>query len=245
MRVWLARRDRPAGVGGALAQLDETGVRALRALPHGRRLDAALSRSSALAEHAGAWLALGAVGVAVDRARRRRWLRAVAAVAATEVAAQAVKRIVRRPRPALPGLPALAATPSAYSFPSAHTAAAVAAARAYPGLLPAAALRTAVGATALSRAYLGVHYPSDILAGAALGAAMGALGPAPRPSPSATSSDEGRSRRRVIAGHHGRAGGARSSPPKTGGRPSADQPRPFMPGALAGARGAGASKIRS
>ena len=38
--------------------------------------------------------------------------------------------------------------------------------------LPALPLYAAAGAMALTRPYLGVHYPSDVLAGAALGAAL-------------------------------------------------------------------------
>ena len=42
--------------------------------------------------------------------------------------------------------------------------------------MPAGPLYTVAGAMALSRVYLGVHYPSDIVAGAALGLALGAAG---------------------------------------------------------------------
>jgi len=43
--------------------------------------------------------------------------------------------------------------------------------------LPAPPLYVLAGAMALSRPYLGVHYPSDVVAGAALGDAVGRLVP--------------------------------------------------------------------
>jgi membrane-associated phospholipid phosphatase len=94
-------------------------------------------------------------------------------VAATYAANQVVKLAVRRPRPRLPELPQLIVPPTQLSFPSAHAATSFAAARAFAPLLPAGPLRLAAVAMACSRLYLGVHYPSDIVAGMALGHAMG------------------------------------------------------------------------
>jgi undecaprenyl-diphosphatase len=88
-----------------------------------------------------------------------------------------VKRGTSRPRPfeVLAQVKAGTAPLDAYSFPSGHTLHAVAftvVALAYwPGLAPLLVPFTL--ATAASRVALGLHYPSDVLAGAALGALIG------------------------------------------------------------------------
>jgi membrane-associated phospholipid phosphatase len=136
----------------------------------------AVRRFSRLGEHAAVWLAIGAAGALFDRPNRRdRWRRGVAAVGATYLANTAIKAVIRRRRPDLAGLPALIRTPTALSFPSAHAASSFAAARAYAGLLPARPLYLAAAAMAGSRVYLGVHYPSDVAAGALLGLALGSV----------------------------------------------------------------------
>ena len=93
------------------------------------------------------------------------------------VANQAIKLVVRRPRPNLPDLPPLIHTLSNRSYPSAHATTSMAAARALSRVLPAAPLYAVAVAMTLSRLYLGVHYPSDTLAGAALGVAVAELAP--------------------------------------------------------------------
>jgi undecaprenyl-diphosphatase len=94
-------------------------------------------------------------------------------VAAAYAINYVVKLAVRRPRPELPGLPPLSGVVSRLSFPSAHATTSFAAARAYQGLVPAPALYGPAILFALSRPYLGVHYPSDVLAGSVLGTAIG------------------------------------------------------------------------
>jgi decaprenylphosphoryl-5-phosphoribose phosphatase len=138
----------------------------------------AVRRFSLLGEHAALWLALGAAGsLAAPRARRRRFRRATALVAGTYGLNTAVKLLVRRARPELAGLPPLAKTPTRYSFPSAHASTSFAAALGYSRAgLPAVPLYALAQAMALSRLYLGVHYPSDVLAGALMGTGIAALG---------------------------------------------------------------------
>jgi undecaprenyl-diphosphatase len=133
----------------------------------------AVARFSRLGEHAALWLALGAAGALLDRPRRARWRRGALVVGATYALNTAIKALVRRHRPAVEGLPPLVPTPTALSFPSAHSSTSFAGARAYGRLVPAAPLYAAAAAMACSRVYLGVHYPSDVAGGALLGLAMG------------------------------------------------------------------------
>ena len=151
-------------------------LRLARTRGHDPRVERAVGRFSQLGEHGALWLAIGLVGAALHPERRSAWGRATGIVAGTYLANFAVKLIVRRRRPELDGLPPLAGTPTPLSFPSAHASTSFAGARAYSRLgLPSAALHGLAASLALSRVYLGVHYPSDVLAGALLGDAVARL----------------------------------------------------------------------
>ena len=105
-------------------------------------------------------------------AATRRW-DAARTVAVAYGANQLIKVIVRRRRPPQDGR--RASTYSDLSYPSAHAATSVAGARSLSETLPAAPLWALAAGLALSRLYLGVHHPTDTLAGAALGGAIAEL----------------------------------------------------------------------
>jgi undecaprenyl-diphosphatase len=163
-----------------LVTLDERALLLARTRLHAPAAERLISTYSRLGEHGACWFALGGAGVAFDGrpGRRARWWRGVQIVAAAYALNYAVKRAVRRPRPQLDGLPPLTPTVSRLSFPSAHCTTSFAAARAFAGLVPARYLYCAAAAFALSRPYLGVHYPSDVVAGAVLGTAIAEAWPA-------------------------------------------------------------------
>ena len=100
------------------------------------------------------------------------WLTWIA-VALADWAAAAIKAIVDRPRPFERYAQPETLVPHSRdaSFPSGHASTSFAAATmlslAFPPLAPALYLLAA--AVAFSRVYVGVHYPLDVLAGAALG----------------------------------------------------------------------------
>jgi len=156
-----------------LADLDRRLLVLARTRAHTGPAERTVCAYSRLGEHAACWLGLGGFGALVDRDRRQRWIRGGGIVSAAYALNFAVKVTVRRRRPELSGLPPLTPVVSRLSFPSAHATTSFAAACAYAGLVPSAALYGTATAFALSRPYLGVHYPSDVAAGVILGTLIG------------------------------------------------------------------------
>jgi undecaprenyl-diphosphatase len=128
-------------------------------------------------EHGVLWYSISGLGALLARRRRAAYARVAAVVFGSFLANQAVKIAVRRPRPKLEDLPPLVHTLSNRSYPSAHATTSMAAAGALKRVLPAKPVYALAALMSLSRLYLGVHYPSDIVAGAALGVAVEELAP--------------------------------------------------------------------
>lgn len=112
-------------------------------------------------------LALGAVPDLQAAGGRMAWT-----LALSHGAVEILKRVFTRERPRLPvGFDWLVGVPDRFSFPSGHATAGLAMALPLalalpiPSALVVLSLGVVVG---LSRCYLGVHYPGDVLAGWAL-----------------------------------------------------------------------------
>jgi len=122
-----------------------------------------------------AWVVVGLTLGAIAGAHYA-WLLGTGAGLAV-AGSQVLKRVFCRPRPTtgIGGFAALVAIPDRFSFPSGHTAAAFGVAAALAGEGSGTALLTLVLAfgIAVSRIYLGAHYPLDVAAGVLVGAASG------------------------------------------------------------------------
>jgi undecaprenyl-diphosphatase len=140
-------------------------------------LDRAAVAYTSVGESGGLWIALALTGAVANPARRQRWLSVAATVPLAMCANYVVKRAVARERPQIAGLDPFGRVPRSHSFPSAHAATSFAGAVRIGALVPGARvpLLAAAGLMALTRPYLGVHYPSDVLAGAAVGALVGTV----------------------------------------------------------------------
>lgn len=123
-------------------------------------------------EHSIGWLAVALIGAAVSPRHRWDWLVAGAGAFAAHAAAVVVKRVVRRERPHDPAVAVNVGTPSRLSFPSAHATSTTAAALLMGPITGVPLPALLVPPMALSRMVLGVHYPSDVACGIALGAVV-------------------------------------------------------------------------
>ncbi|MEO1171480.1 MAG: phosphatase PAP2 family protein, partial [Myxococcota bacterium] len=125
------------------------------------------------------WFALGFAFIALGGEGLDVGLRLGAAAILGTAVAQVLKRLCKRERPNLriEGFTALADNPDHFSFPSGHTATAWSVAIALVGtgvLLGPLALGLAV-MIAISRVYLGAHYPLDVAVGIGIGTTTGVL----------------------------------------------------------------------
>jgi membrane-associated phospholipid phosphatase len=109
-----------------------------------------------------------------DKEMRQNALYVASASAVNVLATLFLKKVIKRPRP-FNGLVKINAVyqPSHYSFPSGHTSTAfttaTALSHAYPKWYVIAPAYLWAGSVSFSRLYLGVHYPTDVAAGALLG----------------------------------------------------------------------------
>ena len=164
--------QRPAGARAAATRADVALYRFVRLRLSSSALDGPLRALTRSGEHAACWYALGLAGSVLDPPNRSRWRRSMSAIFATQLLNTALKVWFRRRRPALEDLPAAVPVPTSLSFPSAHASTSFCAARGF-GPLTGVPLVPVAAAIAFSRVYFGVHYPSDVLVGSALGTVVG------------------------------------------------------------------------
>lgn len=140
----------------------------------GRRVIARAMSGISKSGNGGYYFFLALLLLVLDPAEGSAFLLAALVAFAIELPAyKIIKQSVKRDRPCeiLPGVHGRVVPSDQFSFPSGHTAAAFVIAtllgHLYPALLPlACGWAIAVG---FSRIYLGVHYPTDVLAGMTIG----------------------------------------------------------------------------
>jgi undecaprenyl-diphosphatase len=144
-------------------------------------LDGILSFYTNLGEAGILWIAISVVMLCI-RKTRRAGLTALAAMGVCYLFNDVMlKHLVCRPRPfvTVEGLVPLIKGPGSWSFPSGHSCSSLAAASAWWRTVEWKSLRVVLLALAilmaLSRLYVGVHYPSDVLVGALIGTIGGQL----------------------------------------------------------------------
>jgi membrane-associated phospholipid phosphatase len=158
-----------------LSAIDIALLRGMRTHWHHPAIERAVLGFTRLGEHGGVWFALAAAGAALDDDRRHLFVRAASTIGAAYAINQLIKLVVGRRRPELDDLPPLVSTGSRISYPSAHASTSFAGAHALARIWPAAPLYATALAMGLSRPYVGVHYPTDVVAGAVLGTAVAEL----------------------------------------------------------------------
>jgi membrane-associated phospholipid phosphatase len=187
-----------------LAEAEQIDLAVYRAVadtptPH---LDVAMRRVSNAANYSRLSMTAAGLLAATGGPRGRRAARSgLTAVAVTSAFVNlVVKPLGRRRRPDRPNDTTaperMVRMPASRSFPSGHTAAAVAFASGVSRVVPAAgaSLHVLAALVGYSRVHTGVHYPGDVVAGALIGATVGGL--TARPQPPCAPTDPRRSFRR-------------------------------------------------
>ena len=163
----------------ALGDADQAVLRFLRTRGHAEPVETVMKALGLSGELAAIWIAIGTAGASIDERRRGQWLTAATTGPVAIGINYVIKRAIGRQRPLIEEHPPLAKAPTKLSFPSTHATSSVAAATALGRVEPRARpyLFTLAGAICIGRPYLGMHYPSDVLGGAALGFGLGMLVP--------------------------------------------------------------------
>ena len=161
-----------------MEELDLKLLRWMRTHGHSPGLEGAAVALGKAGNNGLVWFVLGAALMLLDSSRWESWLICALLGPIAIGLNYGIKLAVKRPRPVLEGLPPLGGAPSTLSFPSAHATASFACATAMTRIAPEAAFLFILAAgIAACRPYLGMHYPSDVLAGAILGTALGLVVP--------------------------------------------------------------------
>ena len=161
-----------------LGDLDRRLLVTMRTRGHGRLVESAARVLGRIGEHGAIWMVTGIALALMDPANRWEWLLAGLVGPIGIVLNYLVKLVVRRQRPVVPGYPPIGGAPSSLSFPSAHATSSFAAATAMTRVdADAAPLFILAFLIVVCRPYLGMHYPSDVIAGAILGTLLGLVWP--------------------------------------------------------------------
>jgi membrane-associated phospholipid phosphatase len=153
-------------------------LRLMRTRGHSPGMESAAKALGKAGNNGAVWVALGVALALLDPERREAWLICAVLAPIAICLNYGIKLLVKRPRPVLEGLPPLGGAPSSLSFPSAHATSSFAVATAMCRVDPATSAAFLIAlALALGRPYLGMHYPSDVLAGAFLGVVLGLIVP--------------------------------------------------------------------
>jgi membrane-associated phospholipid phosphatase len=161
-----------------MEELDLKLLRWMRTHAHSPGLESAAVALGKAGNNGLVWFVLAAALAVIDSSRWESWLICALLGPIAIGLNYAIKLAVKRPRPVLEGLPPLGGAPSSLSFPSAHATSSFAVATAMVRVDPAMAAAFVVAiALSLGRPYLGIHNPSDVLAGAFIGVALGLIVP--------------------------------------------------------------------